>query len=76
MVAMQARRPDRLEWDVWRGTRYLTTPVRSVDMLDAEEVKKMGFEDRQCWEDDRSEEEEFDEDRAYEEHRELELFGD
>lgn len=45
-------------------------------MLDAEEVKKMGFEDRQCWEDDRSEEEEFDEDRAYEEHREWELFGD
>ena len=36
----------------------------------------MGFEDRQCWEDDRSEEEEFDEDRACEEHRELELFGD
>ena len=37
----------------------------------------MGFEDRQCWDDDRSEEEEeFDEDRAYEEQREMELFGD
>ena len=36
----------------------------------------MGFEDRQCWEDDRSDDEEVDEDRAYEEHREWELFGD
>ena len=36
----------------------------------------MGIEDRQCWGDERSDDEEVDEGRGYEEHREWELFGD